>query len=73
MAFEVTGLDREFRMKIDGHDTVLPDPDPLRTPEQVMALYAAQYPALTTATVHGPIQEDGKVVYKFKTVLGTKG
>ncbi|MDL2230400.1 PRTRC system protein C [Alistipes sp. OttesenSCG-928-L06] len=71
--FEVTGLDREFRFKQDGQDVTLPDPDPERTPEQVMALYAATYPFLTTATVHGPVTEGDKVVYEFKTVLGTKG
>ena len=71
--FQVTGLEREFRFTQDGETVSLPDPDPSRTPEQVMMLYANQYPFLTTATVHGPAQEEDKVIYEFKTVLGTKG
>lgn len=73
MAFEVTGLEREFRIKIDGQDTPLADPNETWTPEQVMTFYSNQYPALTTATVHGPQQENDRMVYEFKTVLGTKG
>lgn len=71
--FQVTGLQREFKFRQDGQDIVLTDPDPSRSPEQVMMLYAGQYPFLTTATVHGPVTEGDKVAYEFKTVLGTKG
>ena len=71
--FQVTGLEREFRFTQDRQDVVLPDPDPNRSPEQVMMLYANQYPFLTTATVHGPVNDGDKVVYEFKTVIGTKG
>lgn len=73
MAFEVTGLEREFRIHIDGEPITLTDPDPSRSPEQVMIFYANQYPTLTTATVHGPEHSEGKIVYEFKTTLGTKG
>lgn len=58
---------------MDQHDTSLPDPDPARTPEQVMMFYSNQYPFLTTATVHGPEIEGDKMLYEFRTVLGTKG
>jgi PRTRC genetic system protein C len=70
---EITQLDRVFRFSNNGTTVTLADPDPERTPEQVMALYANQYPSLTTATVSGPEHEEGKVVYEFKTTLGTKG
>lgn len=69
----VSGLDRVFRFKNNGTDVTLSDPDPERTPEQVMQLYANQYPALTTASVHGPTMEKDKAVYEFKTTMGTKG
>ncbi len=73
MALEVKGLRREFKFKHNGQEITLPDPDPERSPEQVMQLYAGQYPELTTATVKGPAREDEKVVYEFTSVLGTKG
>lgn len=73
MAFEITGLDREFIIHIDGKQARLTDPDPSRTPEQVMTFYSNQYPTLTTSTVHGPEIKGDKTVYEFKTTLGTKG
>lgn len=73
MTYEVTALEREFRVMQNGAETILPDPDPGRTPEQVMMFYSNQYPFLTTATVHGPEVENDRMVYEFKTVLGTKG
>ena len=73
MAFEVKGLDRKFKTEIDGVVIELSDPDPSRTPEQVMMFYANQYPSLTTATVDGPVMEGDAAVYEFKTTLGTKG
>lgn len=73
MALQITGLDRKFRFKQNSTEIVLTDPDPARTPEQVMMLYSNQYPELTTATVHGPVFEDDAAVYEFKTTIGTKG
>ncbi len=73
MALEVQGLEREFRFKHNGQDVNLPDPDPARSPEQVMQFYANQYPELTTASVGATRHEDGKVVYEFQTTIGTKG
>ena len=68
MALQVTGLQREFRIK---NDVILPDPG--RSPEEVMRFYSGQYPELTTASVHGPKIEKDKQVYEFKTTFGTKG
>lgn len=73
MALEVKGLERVFRFTKNNTKIDLADPDPARTPEQVMSLYANQYPELTTSTVHGPVFEKDKVLYEFKTVIGTKG
>ncbi len=70
MALQITGLAREFRFK---HDVILPDPDPGRSPEEVMRFYSGQYPELTTASVHGPKIEKDRQVYEFKTTMGTKG
>ena len=70
MALQVTGLAREFRIK---NDVILPDPDPGRSPEEVMKFYSYQYSELTTASVHGPKIEKDRQVYEFKTTFGTKG
>lgn len=70
---EIKGLERKFRFGSNGAKIDLADPDPERTPEQVMQLLANQYPALTTATVSGPAIENDKIVYEFKTTMGTKG
>lgn len=72
MAIQKTQLKREF--VIDGKSkTVLPDPDPNMSPDQVMTFYSNTYPELTTSAVHGPTYDNDKVVYRFKTTVGTKG
>lgn len=73
MTLKVEGLAREFRFKHNGQEVALPDPDPGRTPEQVMDFYSNQYSELTTASVGATRQEDDKVVYEFQTTFGTKG
>lgn len=69
----VTSLNRQFIFKNNGTEIKLSDPDPSRTPDQVMSLLSNQYPSLTTATVHGPTFQNDKAVYEFKTTVGTKG
>ena len=49
MAVKVEKMTREFVFD----DAVLPDPNPEFTIEQVRAMYAPQYPEITTATVVG--------------------
>ena len=73
MAMTVNGLHRSFRFKKGSEMIVLADPMPGETPEAVMNYYSNIYPELTTATVHGPIIEDDKAAYEFKTTIGTKG
>ena len=71
MALNITTAVRVF--VIDKTGIEIPDPDPKLSLENVMALYSAMYPELTTATVHGPEYRDDKVIYRFKSVIGTKG
>ncbi len=69
MALQVNGLERVFM-----HDKImLTDPDPNMSPEEVMKFYTNTYPELTTSNVHGPEVNGDRVVYKFKTTVGTKG
>lgn len=72
-ALQVTGLEREFRFTQNGQQITLPDPSPEHTPDQVMNFYSGQYPELTTSTVQGPVYDEDKVAYTFKTTIGTKG
>ena len=52
----------------------LTDPDPERSPEDVLRLYAVNYPWLATATLSGPVYEDGQLVWQIeKPVVKTKG
>ena len=73
MTMQVNSLERVFRLKVNSTPVDLADPDPSRTPEQVMQLYSNQYEQLTTATIDGPKVEKDKLVYEFKTTHGTKG
>ena len=71
MALNITTAVRVFI--IDGKNIEIPDPDPKLSLENVMELYSGMYPELTTATVHGPEYRNDKVIYRFKSVIGTKG
>lgn len=69
MALNTSKFPRVFKKK----DETLPDPNPMLSPEEVMAYYSNQYPELTTSNVFGPKIESDKAVYEFKTTVGTKG
>jgi PRTRC genetic system protein C len=71
MALQITAATRIFI--IDRSKVEIPDPDPSLSPENVMSFYSGLYPELTSATVHGPEYRDDRVVYRFKSVIGTKG
>ena len=71
MALNITNAVRVFI--IDKTGVEIPDPDPTLSLDDVMSLYSGMYPELTTATVHGPEYRDDKLVYRFKSVIGTKG
>lgn len=69
MALNTTKFPRVFKIK----DNVLTDPNPMLSPEEVMAYYSNHYPELTTSNVFGPKIENDRAVYEFKTTVGTKG
>ena len=73
MALEIKGLQRVFKFRKGSSEIELADPDDSLSPNEVMDFYSMTYPALTTASVHGPEFEDDSVVYRFKTTIGTKG
>jgi PRTRC genetic system protein C len=73
MALQVKGLEREFRFKQNGQEINLPDPDPGRSPEQVLQFYTYQYPELTTAKITNTEYEGNKIVYEVSTTFGVKG
>ena len=51
----------------------LSDPDTSKSGAAVKDFYAAMYPELLNAEVQGPVEADGKLVYTFHRVTGTKG
>ncbi len=61
-------LPRKF--KYEG--TLLEDPDPTATPEEVMASYAEIYDDLVNAVVDGPDMTDDAILYTFNANVGTK-
>lgn len=65
----VKTLTRVFKLG----DQVLPDPNPQMSEKQVMEFYANQYSELTNGSISTPEYEDDKVIFKFKTVAGSKG
>lgn len=73
MALNITGIPRVFKFE-SGSDTIeLVDPNPDFSPDEVMSLYANQYPALTTSTVRGMEIIEDRAVYEFVTTVGVKG
>lgn len=73
MALEKKSIARSFVIERNGQKTILPDPDPSMTPDQVMSFYSNTYPELCTSNVSGPKYEGDQMVYTFKTTVGTKG
>ena len=53
--------------------TVLPDPNPDFTVEQVRDMYVNSYPELATAAVEGPEATGRGLEYKFVRAVGAKG
>lgn len=65
-------VDRPPRIfKIDAIEA--PDPGPGLSLAQVRSLLATTYPQVTNAEVEGPVARDGKLIYTFRTAIGTKG
>ena len=56
--------------------TVLADPDPSKSPQEVKEIYSTQYENLRAGTVTGPEikgTENPEAHYTFKPSIGTKG
>lgn len=66
-------LDRVFILRENSQNIELTDPNIKWSAESVMNFYANTYPILTTAKVSAPKIENDKVVYRFESVMGTKG
>jgi PRTRC genetic system protein C len=69
MALEVKGLERQFIYD----EKMLPDINTSLSAKQVMEVYSNTYPELNNGQIVGPEIKDGKQVFTFKTILGTKG
>lgn len=68
-----TQLERVFVLKDKEQEIKLTDPEPKWSVEAVMNFYANTYPILTTAKVSAPQIKDDTILYKFESVMGTKG
>lgn len=73
MALDIKGIKRVFKLKKGNSTLVLEDPDSRMSLTEVTDFYSMNYPELTTATLHGPVFEEDRAVYHFKTTIGTKG
>lgn len=73
MAFQVKSAKRQFIFEKDGKDIKLPDPHKNMSVQEVINHYSSTHPELITANVQGPNMEGDTAVYRFTTVLGTKG
>ena len=76
MALQVKAAKRKFILEKEKgkKDSIeLKDPHPKMTIEEVVKHYSGEHPELITANVEGPKMDGDTAVYKFTTVLGTKG
>lgn len=62
-------LERVFKF----NNQNLSDPDPTLSPQQVMEIYANQYPELVNSNISGPKIDGKKAVYEFSKQIGRKG
>ncbi|CAB4126445.1 PRTRC_C, PRTRC system protein C [uncultured Caudovirales phage] len=76
MLLDTTRFTREFRISKsenkNDEPVVLADPNKAFTPQEVIQFYSNQYPQLTACTIDGPKTEGDKLIYEFKTTVGTK-
>ncbi len=69
MALVASNITRSFKY----NGMTLADPSASKTPDQVRAFFAAQYPELTNAVVEGPVTKGGISTYTFARAAGSKG
>jgi len=70
---DIKQLPRLFLFEEKGQQIELADPEVTFSPQAVQNFYSNTYPVLTTATIEGPTIEDDRVLFKFKSTIGTKG
>ncbi|OJX54882.1 MAG: PRTRC system protein C [Flavobacterium sp. 38-13] len=68
-----TEIERVFVFDNNGNEITLTDPEPRWSEEAVLDFYANSYPILTTAKISAPKFRDDKILYRFESVIGTKG
>lgn len=68
-----THLERVFILKEGSQEIRLTDPEPSWAVERVLNFYSNTYPILTTAKVAAPEIAEDKVLYRFESIMGTKG
>lgn len=73
MSVESKTVTRKFEISVGGKKQILADINPLFSAEEIMEMYAMQYPELVNATVLSHGFKDDYIYYEFKTVAGTKG
>ncbi len=74
MALEITNLKRSFKIvKEGGKFTVLADPNPSMSPQEVVKFYANDHPELTNSIIDGPKVEKDIAVYSMSTKAGKLG
>ena len=64
-----TALRREFLY----NGTIIPDPNPAMSPEQVRDVLVAAYPEIATAALSGPELKGDTARYNFSRAIGSKG
>ncbi|MFC5862070.1 PRTRC system protein C [Acidicapsa dinghuensis] len=64
-----SALRREFVY----NGTVIPDPNPSLSPEQVRDTLVAAYPEIATAALSGPEVKSDSARYTFSRAIGSKG
>jgi PRTRC genetic system protein C len=69
MAIIMQSLERSFTY----NGVVLPDPGPALALEEVRDVYSATFPEIVSASIEGPEQKNGKLVYAFRKAVGSKG
>ena len=72
MALEVKNLKRVLELEKNGQTIYLDDPNPEMTIEEVIDFNSNNYPELLNST-YSTSELDDKLIYKFKSVAGTKG
>lgn len=75
MAFQVTNLKRVFKIKNEEtkKETILEDPNPNMSAQEVAKFYASEYPELTNAKIEGPTVVKDQAHYVLSTKAGQLG